>query len=198
LIVTTGILVVVGSLAVGCAQPGVPQGAASASPSSWIPPIEGIAVDWDKPIGGTAISLADLAAIEAKLPFTVLLPRGLGTPAGIFLSDTTSVAFEDQVVAFVYESTPYGQVDVEESLPTEPTDEWKADAQRIVGQNGQPYTHGSTALISVRGGSGNGLTTTSEDGTISDLRWLENDALEVLVRGPKLNVQDCIEISAAL
>lgn len=53
--------------------------------------------------------------------------------------------------------------------------------------NDDPMTHGTAALIPIRNRN-DALTTTSEGGSLSDLRWLQDGTFEVLVRGPTLTL----------
>ena len=98
---------------------------------------------------------------------------------------------------FVYDTDCYGRVVIEEHLPDMPAEGWKADADRLVAMNDDPMTHGTATLLAVRDGN-DALTTTSEDGSVSDLRWLQDGKFEVLVRGPTLSLEQCVAIADGL
>ena len=97
---------------------------------------------------------------------------------------------------FDFAKSPYGQVVVEEITPEVSSKEWPDYVSLLVGQNGSEEMHGSASSLSVRGGS-QALLTTSEDGSRTDIRWLEGPDLEIWITGPALDVDDCSKIAEA-
>jgi hypothetical protein len=143
-------------------------------------------------IGG--IRVASVSEAAQYLPFTVLDPQSLGSPEGIYVTDPSTATETDRVVEFDYTTSDFGQVVVEETTPTIPVDQWAAFEQANVAQNGSALLHGSFAVATIRDGS-SGLVITSEDGSQSEIRWLESDSLEVIVRGPTLSPDQCVQIA---
>jgi len=150
--------------------------------------------DWSNVISGHSVDLQD---VSLDLPFTPLVPSGLGDPVGVFKTDPNTYAPEDMVLEFDYDSASYGRVIVKEITPEVNEDGWGAYVQLLLKQNGSPLLHGRFSTDVVRSGV-TSLLTTSEDGSMTDIRWLESPDLEVYVRGASLTEDECVKIADGL
>jgi hypothetical protein len=179
----------------GCAEAGsartAPAPAAEASLAPGVLDGNTEFESFDDAIGG--VPTGDAKANDA-VPFDVIEPQGLGDPVGEFMTDPTTAAPADRVVEFDFD-TPYGRVVIEEASPEVDPGGWQEYLDLLVKQNGSEDLHGSFGTQEVRAGQ-MALTTTSEDGQHTDIRWLENKSLEVYVRGPSLSPDACTKIAA--
>jgi hypothetical protein len=146
---------------------------------------------YDNMIAGDKVD--SQADAQLTVSIVVLEPTSLGDPVGIFVSDK-AVPSGERVVEFDFDTNLYGRVVVEEAPPEVPPGEWKAYLDLLVGENDNPQMHGQASVVEVRGGK-LALITTTEDGSRSDIRWLENDALEIYVRGYTLKEADVMALA---
>jgi hypothetical protein len=165
--------------------PKQPEGSLPALPG---PP----AINWDNPIEGVAVD--SVAGAQAMVHFKVISPEGLGVPIGIYVTNPEAAQVNDRVVAFVYQTDFYGLVDVQEHIPDMGVDGYQADLERLAGLSGSPGVRGSGELAQIRNGT-TALITTAEGGGLSDIRWLQDQSIEVLVRGPNLDAAQVEEIA---
>jgi len=156
-------------------------------------PDDGMQHNWDNPIFGVPVASVDAA--QAQVPFTVYVPKGLGSPTGVFATPT-DVPPEGRAVAFVYDTPEFGKVDVVEHVPDVPPDQYDAEHENLVATNGDPQLHGRFDLVTIRAGQ-KALVTTSEDGTRSAIFWLEGDT-EIVVEGPALSFEQVVAIAQVL
>ncbi len=174
--------VVAGVLVTGCAT----------SPMADRPVGQQPDVDWSNPAHG--VPVASMVAAQSLSPFPLHEPGGgLGTPQSIFV---TGSGGPSPVFVFVYGTSRYGLVDVYEELPDVPPAEYDAANQRLLAYNGLPSTHGSSRIVSIRGGC-QALMTVSEDGSRADIRWLEG-GVEYYVRGPSLSTAVAIQVAEGI
>ncbi len=165
----------------------------SSQPES-TPPVNIPPVNWDNPTGDPAVSSA--AAAEQQMPISIIVPADLGSPAEIFASGDDR-AVENRVVTFMFDSDKYGRVAVIESSAQLDKSEWAAFLQSAVAANDDPGTSGTAKIVQIRGGI-NGLATTTEDGSWSQLDWYEGSDLEVNILGPTLSADQAVELANGL
>jgi len=153
--------------------------------------------NWDRPLANShQVSSSDQAASE--LAFSPRDPRNLGASRAIFVTGNgtaTASASEKatRVLAYVFDSPTYGRVVVtEEPLRGSPED-FLAAMQDLVTGNGKSGRSGSGQIAVIRGAK-QALITTSEDGTRSDIRWIE-DNIVFLVEGPMLSQRAVVDIA---
>ncbi|MEO8292081.1 MAG: hypothetical protein ABI635_02990 [Actinomycetota bacterium] len=145
-------------------------------------------------IGGVAID--DAAATSSNLPFRAFDPAGLGTPTRAFQTDPSDVTTKWAVVEFDFD-TEWGPVVVEELAPSEPISTWSNAIKVAVSLNGQPYTHGTAAAVTVRGGK-EALLLVSEDGSETTLEWYETRDMKMELFGPSLPSDIAVKIAEDL
>jgi hypothetical protein len=156
---------------------------------------EGPQPNWDHPIGGEAVSLRKA---RQSVIFDVVVPRSLGDPKSIFATSPTEAATlpQDRAVAFVYDTSRYGRVNVVEHIPQVPLDRYDTQNQEVVELAASPDVGGSAEIVVIRR-SKKALATTAEDESRSSIFWLEGN-IEIVVRGPSLTKEQCIQIAEAL
>jgi hypothetical protein len=151
-----------------------------------------VETEWNNPIDGR-VAASVRNAIDA-VPFRVHVPRGLGSPAKILVSPAEIPAGERQV-AFLYETDRYGLVSVGEGPAVPPASEWEDFIKSAVADNDESTTHGSAEIVTLDGGA-SALVTTNEEGTHSDICWLDSSGTtEFCVLGPDLQRDDVVEIA---
>jgi hypothetical protein len=165
----------------------------SSQPES-APPADLPPVNWDNPTGDPAVSSA--AAAEQQMPIPIIVPSDLGSPSQIFASGDDRAA-ENRVVTFMFDSDKYGRVAVIESSAQLGKSEWDTFMQSAVAANDDPGTSGTAKIVQIRDGI-NGLATTTEDGSWSQLDWYEDGDLEINVLGPTLSADQAVEIADGL
>jgi hypothetical protein len=165
----------------------------SSQPGS-VPIPEPPPVNWDNPTGDPAVSSAEAAANQMPIP--IIIPRDLGPPSQIFASGDDRAA-ENRVVTFMFDNNIYGRVAVIESSAQLGKSEWDTFMESAVAANDDPGTSGTAKIVQIRHGS-NGLATTTEDGSWSQLDWYEDGDLEINVLGPTLSADQAVEIADGL
>src|SRR5262249_53665447 len=157
-------------LGVSCAKP-VSQGA----PAGAVVPIAAVPIDradYDHPIP-FGVTVRSFAAAQPLLAFHATLPTGLGSPKAILVTDPAKVGKEDRAIAFIYDETAYGRVVFTEYGSQETQAEWASTIQQSLNANGAPGTSGTGSAFDLAAGV-RALGTTSEDGSTSDIRWLDH------------------------
>jgi hypothetical protein len=138
----------------------------------------------------------EAAAAAAITAFQVYSPLGIIGNETIFVTPSGTPA-NAQAVAFVFQTDNYGLVDVGEGVPAQSsTAEYNAANEALVQENGQPYTHGSITTASIRGGK-EAFISTSEDGKLNTVLWMEN-GIEFVIEGPTLTSNQVIQIANSL
>jgi hypothetical protein len=165
----------------------------SSQPGS-VPIPEPPPVNWDNPTGDPAVSSAEAAANQMPIP--IIIPRDLGPPSQIFASGDDRAA-ENRVVTFMFDNNIYGRVAVIESSAQLGKSEWDTFMESAVAANDDPGTSGTAKIVQIRHGI-NGLATTTEDGSWSQLDWYEDGDLEINVLGPTLSADQAVEIADGL
>lgn len=173
-----------------CAERVSPSGEGTFGPEA--PSIGGESSGWSNVIGGEPTT-----ADSSDVPFKAVTPAGLGETTGVFETDPEVASPSDRVIEFDFQNSSFGPVVVEELTPEVPTDRWERYVSLLEAQNGSEEMHGTASSYNVRNGS-QALLTTSEDGTATDIRWLEGPDVEIWVRGPALTVDQCLEIAKSL
>jgi hypothetical protein len=146
--------------------------------------------NWDNPVEGPPVESA--ADATNDVTFDVREPTGLGQAIGIFVSPE-EVPKEAAAVAFVYDTSDFGRVDVVEHLPESSPEEYQKFHEYLVSINGDPLVHGRFDLVTIRSGV-EALVTTSEDGSRSVVFWLE-DGIEFIVEGPTLTFDQAVKVA---
>jgi hypothetical protein len=184
-----GLLLLAGSL--GACAKGAASGtkAGDSGPEPVAP-----AVDWDNPIHGDLVSSLSEAQQQVKFDIPTRIQELFGGPTKIYVTPP-AVAPEDRVMAAIF-MTDFGQVIIQQQFPDVPADEYEAQNDRLFAENGDPNLHGSFSFVPLPGDR-RGFVTTSPDGRVSDLRWLEGDT-EILVRGPSLTLSQCVQVADEL
>ena len=150
-------------------------------------------MDWDNPVAFST-PVGSIGEAQQSLGFTIYVPKNIGDPGRVVISDPNQIQqTEDRVVALIYDLPAYGRVVVEEEIPQIPPQEFDSSMNQLLALNGQADVHGTFGVASIRGGT-NGYTTTSADGSASDIRWIEG-GFEVLVRGPNLNLVQVVALA---
>lgn len=149
--------------------------------------------DWDNPIRGEEVKVANLPQAVEELPFAALTPFGLGVPKKILASPPATEP-EFRTLALIYDADPYGRVVVIEHLPPVPVSEYESAHEAWVAQSNDPELEsiGNSEIVTIRG-TRKALITTSED-YVSDIYWLEG-AIEIIIRGPTLDRVQVLEIA---
>ncbi len=188
--VCVSVLLIVAAFATGCSQVGA-AGTSGAQPGNEEP---GINYNAPIPNGVAVATAADAAA--AISAFQVHDPKGLTGQETIYVTPPGTPT-NAQAVAFVFQTPSYGLVDVVEGVPEQSTTaEYNAANEALVAQNGQPYTHGSITTVTIRGGE-EAFLSTSEDGTLNTVFWMEN-AIEFATEGPTLTADQAIQIANSI
>jgi hypothetical protein len=129
--------------------------------------------------------------------FAVLKPHGLGPIQSVLISDPHIVPTASRALAFIFDASGYGPVDVVEEPMDVSQAEYDSENKTLLAENGSPLAHGSVELATVRGDT-RALITTSEDGRTSDIFWMEHPGMEISITGPSLHASDCIRIANGL
>jgi hypothetical protein len=129
--------------------------------------------------------------------FPLVRPHGLGPVDHVLVSDPRAVPRGSRAVAFVFDTVRYGRVDVAEEPMHVSRAEYDSENRRLLAENGSPLTHGSAAVVTVRGDK-QALITTSEDGRLSDIFWMEHRGMEISIIGPSLDSSGCVDIANGL
>jgi hypothetical protein len=173
-----------------CGKVVQPQ-AASPSPSL---KANGIAVNWDNPIGGVQVS--DIAQVQPSLGFSAYEPRNLGPPKARFVDLTPPIM--DRMVAFIYDTTATGRVVVEEIKLDRSVKQFNADQEgAIADMNSRRTGPGHDEVVSIRNGL-EGFLSLDDAGNAYMLMWAEPSGLEFLIRGPALSKDSIISIANGL
>lgn len=146
-------------------------------------------IDWENPIAGVPVS--SLAEVADFLPFSVRIPKGLGQPAKILVSEP-GIERHSRIIAFIYDTPSYGLVVVTEHRPELPPDEYDAANRSLLELNGRPDVYGSFEIVRIRNGA-DALLTSSEDGGQSTIFWLE-DGIEFIVKGPSVGRGNILQL----
>jgi hypothetical protein len=163
------------------------------APSPSPPLFDVVAPNYDAPISDGE-TVTDMDSARALLSFDPLVPKGLGEPSRILVSRPDDVAQDDRALGLVYDTASYGRVTVVEDLQHVSPQEYDSENKALLAENGNPNTHGSVEIIDVRDGQ-QALITTSEEGNLSQIFWLERDNLEISILGPSLNSEDCQKLA---
>jgi hypothetical protein len=171
-------------------QPGAGAALSSSTTASPRPGYDQIITNWSNPIDGEPVT--SIAAAQSNLPFTVYEPKGLPTPTSIVASPT-SVPADARAIVFIYQTTPYGWLDIVEHVPPEATaNEYDAAHKALLALNGQPTTYGTFKLVPLPDGQ-QALLTVSDDGAHATVFWLQGDA-ELVLEGPTLSPDQALNI----
>ncbi len=187
--VAIGFAIIPVLVASSCARTPQAEAARTASPTRLV---DRPLLDWNHPLGN-APSEPSIAAAQASLPFTIQLPQDLGDPISVFANAPPNLP-DGAAVALVYDTKAYGRVVVLEQLPDVPDPASRLKSyQTAVSYNGQPDVHGTATLVTIHGDVP-ALITTSEDKSMSDISWVENE-VETFVRGPSLTADEATTIA---
>lgn len=148
--------------------------------------------NWENPIDGQEVPSIDQA--QQLVDFEILVPDAFGPPVKILVTPPDSSSRGDRVVALLYESDDYGLVVLKEHLPDVPIAEYDASNARVVEMTKDPSAQGIARIVPVRGGLP-ALLTISPDGSDCTIWWLEDEAFEIVVRGPDLVPEKCVEVA---
>lgn len=160
----------------------------SASPS---PQVDKVEQDWSNPIAGIEVGSREEA--QKYVPFDLVVPRGLGTPEKILVTDPELTSLGDAVVAFLFETPEFGLVIVKEHLPDVPAVAYDSVNEDLLKYNELPTTHGTFSLVRVRN-ERQALLTTSEDEAEATIFWLEG-GVEYIIQGPSLDAEAVMSLS---
>jgi hypothetical protein len=94
----------------------------------------------------------------------------------------------------MYESDDYGLVVLKEHVPDVPIADYDDSNEQVVEMSTAPSAQGSARIVPVRGGLP-ALLTVSPDGTDCTIWWLEDEAFEMVVQGPDLVPDQCVEVA---
>jgi hypothetical protein len=144
--------------------------------------------NWINPIGG--VHETSLATVQRQLPFKLHVINSLPSPYRILLTPGRPRAL--RVVVLQYH-TQWGLVDEYEEMPQLSPRQFRAAIRYWVGLNGKAGTSGTTTSVKLADGSA-ALMTTSADGGISDIRWIEA-GVEYKIRGPALTQKECLTLA---
>jgi hypothetical protein len=152
--------------------------------------------DWTAPFGGEGLLQSSIEAAQSLVgSFTLYDPKKLGD-AQIFVAPGRGPG--DEAVMFVYQNPTYGPVWVAETLPDGNEKELLAAYEAQVATNGDPDSHVTFEMVSIRSGE-SALLQYSEDPTVipTRLEWTEN-GVYVQVLGPNLTRDDILKIGEGL
>jgi hypothetical protein len=195
----SGIALLLGCLLLSsCGQPSVKAGGGdlASAPTPSGPAFDMVEPDFSAPVPNSETA-SDLDSAVALLPYEPLVPKGLGQPSRILVSRADTFAPADRAIGFVYDTPDFGRVDVVEHLQSISPQEYDAENKALLAENGKPTTHGSVQIINVRDGQ-QALITTSEDGKLSEIFWLERSNLEISILGPSLTSDDCQKLANSI
>jgi hypothetical protein len=147
---------------------------------------------WQNPIDGQEVTSIEEA--QQLVAFEILVPDAFGSPVKILVTPPDSSSRGDRVVALLYEPDDYGLVVLKEHLPDVPIAEYEASNERIVEMARDSGAHGTARIVPVRGGLP-ALLTVSPDGSDCTIWWLEDEAFEIIVQGPDLVPEQCVEVA---
>jgi hypothetical protein len=125
----------------------------------------------DDAIGGEVVS--DVTAGISSMPFEAFEPVGLGSPRAVYQTDS--------VIEFDYD-TESGPLVVEELVPQAPADTWPDQIKASLSLNGESFTHGTAAQVSIRNGK-DALLLVAEDNSSATVQWYETNKIEIFVYG---------------
>jgi hypothetical protein len=145
--------------------------------------------NWRNPIDG--IRVDSLAAADESMEARIYEPRGLGPPTDIFVG-----RFNNQVVAFLYETEAYGLVVVREAPIDDSREVYEASQEAVLKYNGKPYTSGHSEIHTIRNGH-QALLTVSEDGKLATIFWLQG-TMEISVDGPAIGPAEAVNLAETM
>jgi hypothetical protein len=151
-------------------------------------------VDWDNPIRGVAFD--SITTASATLPFKPLEATSLGDPSSVVASNPDTTPLEGRSLALIYDSPKYGKVDVIESLPDLPVDDWPHAVKTMVADNDPRIWSASAYEIDFADGTVAFLTVANE-GEPSQIEWPEGGT-QVSLAGPVLRKDDAVAIAQEL
>ncbi len=180
------------AVAVACAKPSL-QGTDVRAAVPNAPP-DVVRPDYDHPIP-FGVQVASIGTAQALLSFRAYLPEGLGQPSMVLISDPSRLSKADRAIALIYASTADGRLVVTEYPSQETASEWASTIEQSLHANGAPGTSGSAAAFNLATGV-QALSTTSQDGSISDIRWQEG-GVQTLIEGPTVTASELLRIARA-
>ena len=151
-------------------------------------------IDYNNPVSGKAVALAEIST--AGLKFQPMLPKGLGVPKGVYVTDGPADQAANFAIGFAYETPEFGQVAVIQALPELTPAEWDADMRTRAEASRGPDTHGYGKLVWIRGGK-QATFSFLDDGTLVAVIWLEN-GVQTVVRGRTLTEEQALKIVEGL
>ncbi|MBI3647211.1 MAG: hypothetical protein HY240_00375 [Actinobacteria bacterium] len=92
---------------------------------------------------------------------------------------------DTRVLALLYDTSDFGRLVVQEYPAQQSLSDWLEAAKATVGDTGQPGYYGSAELVTLADGA-QGLLTTTPNGKLSVMEWLEDD-VDMTVMGPQLD-----------
>jgi hypothetical protein len=165
-----------------CATPTTPGSTGGTPSGERTGPEEG-PIDWDNPIRGEPVELDQASDVVG---FTVIAPPSeLGHPAGIFA--VPEADGYPGAIDFVYD-LDIGRVVIGEFVWDFPEERWEGWVSSVVVSG--PGTVIGSARSEQLGSDRFALITTSEDGSRSDIRWLEPGDVQIVIQGPELSAED--------
>jgi len=151
---------------------------------------QSVPANWDNPIDGDPVNSFDDG--RSDVGFSARQPQNLGDPKSIFVTRLSGSQRQDRVLAFVFDTASYGRVVVIEEPLRITAAEWLKSIQANAASNGSSGTSGRADVVTIKGGVQAEITT-SGDLAHSDIRWIEG-TMQILVRGPTLNHDECLEL----
>jgi hypothetical protein len=126
------------------------------------------------------------------------VPKDLGAPARILVTDPSLAPAQPEfrVLALLYDLPTFGRVVVIEEIPQIPVVEFNSWWEHQATLNRSPGVHGTTTAVTVRGAV-EAFITTAEDGSRSDIRWLEGD-IEIVIEGPTLDRDQVVALANSI
>ena len=161
--------------------------------------------NWSHPLSSGKVTSrdptsVDLAIAATHLPFAPQTPTALTRPTQMIEEDrATGIGPSTAAVAFVYQ-TAQGQVDVTEVRYRSVTAAgYMKDLHAIVDQSAaDPLNfYGSFAWVRLTDGTA-ALSSTTEDGSRSELTWVNAHGVEMRLMGPSLTVTQAVAIANSM
>jgi hypothetical protein len=99
-------------------------------------------------------------------------------------------------LALVYQDEALGRVVVVEGISELPPAEFTSYWRHAISLNGSPDVHGTASEVTIRNGE-EAFITTAEDGSRSDIRWLDG-TIEILIEGPTLTRDQVVALANSI